>query len=473
MGKLRGYRKYWAVLLALCLALLAGCAGGEGEATPAPDPTAAPTPTPEPPVELTVAAAERFPEGLLDYLLDTENIALSYTAFQEDAWREGELPKADLYILDSGYSLPELEAAVEEGRFRALPREAYAEQEDVRAVLDHYYPFWRNAAGELTAIPAELFDQAGRTVSGYTLYYRKDWSGRLGFSESVEEGNWTDFIPRASAFAQLDPDRDGINQTYGITAGGWEALSALFLDGMGVRDWVLEDGTWVPGLMSQRAKEGLAWMRQLYRDGVLDPDSFTQSREEAMTLFGQGRVGMLVTDTAEGMLQAWLDGHESDDEAKCLERMGVYPLPVNPHGVRYLSSQVSSRVAMLGAGVEEEKIPALLTVLTAWKAYQSGEPEYSDGVTMAEAAARTAYYAPYAWKSPLFTDWMGRESITTFDVGIDAAAQERLLLTAMLGEDFDSVWQEWVDYCLEDLDAQTVIDEVNAIAQERGIVTEE
>ena len=68
---------------------------------------------------------------------------------------------------------------------------------------------------------------------------------------------------------------------------------------------------------------------------------------------------------------------------------------------------------------------------------------------------------------------MGRESITTFDVGIDAAAQERLLLTAMLGEDFDSVWQEWVDYCLEDLDAQTVIDEVNAIAQERGIVTEE
>lgn len=457
----------------LAILLLAGCAGGIAPApTPTPEPTPTPAPTPVPVLEITVAAGEVFPEDFVSYLEDTRGIRLAHADLDEANW-QGDLPEADLYILDSNYDLPALEAAVAQGIFRGLPHSAYAGTEGLAETLDRYYPFWNDGAGNLTAIPAEVFSDEGVEYGAYTLYFRRDWSKRLGFSEAPEDGEWADMIARATAFAHMDPDRDGISQTYGITAGGWDALTGLFLEDMGVRDWVLEDGKWVPGLMSVRAREGLAWLRQLYRDGVLDPASLTQTREEAMKLFGMGRVGMLITDSAEGFLDAWLEGHESDTEEDCLERTGVYPLPVNPYGTRYIGARMSPRVAMLDAAVPDAKIPVILEALTAWKAYQGGEPEYEDAAVMQHAASRQADYLPKAWTGPLFTDWLGDADVASFDVGIRDAAVNSFLEAALVGEDFDRAWTEWMAFCQSDLGADRIIARVNEAAAARGIVTEE
>ena len=64
---------------------------------------------------------------------------------------------------------------------------------------------------------------------------------------------------------------------------------SCFLTPFGVREWVYEDGGWIPGLLSNQAKAAVAWAAQLYRDGIIDPEFDTQTEEKAMQKFISGR----------------------------------------------------------------------------------------------------------------------------------------------------------------------------------------
>jgi len=135
------------------------------------------------------------------------------------------------------------------------------------------------------------FSLAGyyRFDQGRGVYYRKDWLAAIGTPRPPRTvGEFRDMV-RSFTFA--DPDGNGIDDTWGVSATSAPTTSfawwGVVLDG-----WIEEDGRWIPGFLSRRNGEALAFWGALYRDGVLDPRFAEDSVDQSVRKFSEGRHGV-------------------------------------------------------------------------------------------------------------------------------------------------------------------------------------
>ncbi|MFC0216557.1 ABC transporter substrate-binding protein [Paenibacillus chartarius] len=137
------------------------------------------------------------------------------------------------------------------------------------------------------------------------VVYRKDWLDKLGLP--VPE-TLADFEKVIYAFANADPDGNGIKDTYGLSSEGMNVVfgafgQIVFADQLYFN---VKDGNLVIGALQPEMTEALHYLRQWYRDGIIDPEFITGENKGGYKHlshpFINGKIGM----TSMGNYYHWI-----------------------------------------------------------------------------------------------------------------------------------------------------------------------
>ncbi|WP_430160490.1 extracellular solute-binding protein [Paenibacillus algorifonticola] len=137
------------------------------------------------------------------------------------------------------------------------------------------------------------------------VVYRKDWLDKLGLP--VPE-TLSDFEKVIYAFANEDPDGNGMKDTYGLSREGMNVVfgafgQIVFADQLyfGVKNEKL-----VIGALEPEMKQALHYLRKWYADGVIDPEFVTGENKGGYKhlshAFINGKIGM----TSMGNYYHWI-----------------------------------------------------------------------------------------------------------------------------------------------------------------------
>ena len=130
--------------------------------------------------------------------------------------------------------------------------------------------------GEMVTIPS--FKPDG-SMPYKQLVYRGDWLENLNVDPEALPATVEDYVDLLYRFTNEDPDKNGANDTYGLSATGIKALFGAY--GMysgfvgGTSYWMEENGEIVNPDAHANSKEVLKIIAQMYKDGVLDPEFVT------------------------------------------------------------------------------------------------------------------------------------------------------------------------------------------------------
>ncbi len=129
-----------------------------------------------------------------------------------------------------------------------------------------------------------------------------DWLKAVGFEGTPTTLN--EFKDVLYKFANNDPDGNGKKDTYGFSSG---ALS-MFYGAFGVAEdiWLEQsDGTLAYDIMQEGGKDALAFLAQMYADGILDPEFITGENKGGYWAishsFAEERIGL----TGLGQFYHW------------------------------------------------------------------------------------------------------------------------------------------------------------------------
>ncbi len=230
-----------------------------------------------------------------NFKIDIKPITLSTDNWRSELdWMAGANQLPDVFMHDVTDNKLQYKQLINAGALSFLPKEIWGKMQRLSEVLSWYEDVY-SVNDKMYFIPRtyQTFDQTHGSTN--VIYYRKDWAQNLSYSSFDTDIEFTDIIKLLSNFRASDPDNNTIWDTWGITgSGGIDFLWSMFLEPFGVRSWVIEDGRWIPGLLSDSAKQAMAWAAQLYRDGVIDPDIADQTPERAMQKFLSSKAGMLL-----------------------------------------------------------------------------------------------------------------------------------------------------------------------------------
>ncbi|OBR69136.1 ABC transporter substrate-binding protein [Paenibacillus oryzae] len=137
------------------------------------------------------------------------------------------------------------------------------------------------------------------------VVYRQDWLEKLGLQtpETLEQ-----FEEVIYAFANGDPDGNGLKDTYGLSIEGMNVVfgafgQIVFADQLYFAE---KDTGLVIGALEPEMKEALRYLRKWYKDGVIDPEFITGENKGGYKhlshAFIEGRIGM----TSMGNYYHWI-----------------------------------------------------------------------------------------------------------------------------------------------------------------------
>lgn len=128
--------------------------------------------------------------------------------------------------------------------------------------------------------------------SSHVPFIRQDWLDKLGLDKPETLDEMTEVL---RAFTHDDPDGDGENNTYGLSGAGYSFLSFLFgaFGSSSVEaNFLNEDGTVTTNAISAGYKDALAYLRDIYAEGLIDPEMFTATYEQCQAKWGRGEMGL-------------------------------------------------------------------------------------------------------------------------------------------------------------------------------------
>ncbi|WP_150269817.1 ABC transporter substrate-binding protein [Paenibacillus tepidiphilus] len=158
------------------------------------------------------------------------------------------------------------------------------------------------------------------------VVYRQDWLDKLGLPVP---DSLADFEKVIYAFANGDPDGNGIKDTYGLSLEGMNVVfgafgQLVFTDQLYFSE---KDGQLVIGALQPEMLEALHYLRKWYKDGVIDPEFITGENtggyKHLSHAFIDGRIGM----TSMGNYYHWIQDGDymtwSYDDGRKLEEVPV------------------------------------------------------------------------------------------------------------------------------------------------------
>ena len=162
-------------------------------------------------------------------------------------------------------------------------------------------------------------------INEHALYYRRDWytnlvlknwqpsSGRALVDPEDPNFNYNNFYDLCEGFTKGDPDGNGKDDTYGYSLtkdGGvywWYPL--LSMHGVLLDGWEQDaNGKWVPEVLSDKMKEAVMWIADMYDNGFINENYATTTTQTVMkNNFVNGMAGMMTYNATFPMGKGILD----------------------------------------------------------------------------------------------------------------------------------------------------------------------
>lgn len=324
--------------------------------------------------DIDAMAKASQPDDLTRYIEELFNITIHPVSVSWSNYKER------YQILSATQSLPDLFATltlssndtndsavftdmIETGAIRPLPQDLSAFPL-ISQVLSSFSGT-RYADGQFYAVPRTSFTDPVLSATDAAMLVRRDWMDNLGYKDphSFEE-----FAQMAAAFANEDPDGNGMDDTLGYNVNSLNALGKWVMLGIApdcnVYSWIEKDGRFVPSWTTGAFKDVVKDYRILYETGALDPDFFTKSPFTAVEDFAAGRLGALEYKSSPSALKGVKDKWDALNDRPFEECVDILPVFPAPDGVRYSnSSSVFWSESYLSAAVDDEKAKRILALL--------------------------------------------------------------------------------------------------------------
>jgi putative aldouronate transport system substrate-binding protein len=186
-----------------------------------------------------------------------------------------EIPVGDYVSLASQGSLYPLDALI-------------SNSEILKSIDKKYFETYRMPNGKIYGFPMD----AG---SGCVGYIRKDWLDKLGLKIPAD---WDEFYTVLQAFTTKDPDGNGKNDTAGYTL----ALDVPVAEFDNYNRFIMQDAffnftkkgsKWVDGFTEKEMVGALERFRKLYKEGLIDPEFFTNTTALVRNKYFAGKYGFI------------------------------------------------------------------------------------------------------------------------------------------------------------------------------------
>ncbi|MEX1377600.1 MAG: extracellular solute-binding protein [Eubacteriales bacterium] len=461
-------------------------------------------------------------------ILNDFNIDIQVVTMNEDTWQE-ELDEMianntvpDVFFFEAVDDRLEYRKLIDLGMVRDIPKALWSKRENLAKVMSWYEGTYA-VDGKMYFVPRtyQTFDQTHGST--YAILYRRDWAFVVG-AIPVQNPHFYDVMNMFRAFVAKDPDENDVKDTWGITGGGdIEFIKHAFLEPFGVREWMREDNKWIPGLMSSEAKEAVAWISQLYKEGVIDPDFVNQSEEDALNKFITGKSGACLASVYPEQIKELEEKWTIYNSSAIGQSVDIIPLFYAPDGYLYNEVNTFSTGTMFSSRLSDEKMKKVLDFMD-WMYteegrmyFQYGEettdysivlgeivtrsnpdeepvffgdtnieykplenlvswnldylPTYNDRATEFQKYCKNVLEYeiwPYSYPNELFTNGMITPELCIMD--LDSISKNRLFEVIMISSDFEASWDDYIAYCNSSFNVDEAINEVTEKANELGIM---
>ena len=151
-----------------------------------------------------------------------------------------------------------------------------------------YYNAYQAKDGKIYGFPTYL-------GGGCVTYLRQDWLTNLGLSAPT---TWAQYVNVLRAFTFDDPDGNGADDTVGLTvpfqvpAAEFDYYNRFIMQGayFGMQ---YKNGQWVDGFGQPEMRAALQRWIDLYNEGILDREFFTNNTSRARSKLMEGQAGVL------------------------------------------------------------------------------------------------------------------------------------------------------------------------------------
>ncbi|MEG1775678.1 MAG: extracellular solute-binding protein [Clostridia bacterium] len=246
------------------------------------------------PIKLTVFFASTRPQNeytdmTRQYMID--NLGVDVELIQGDAANI----KQQLALLMSSGDMPDI-VRVDYDTWREYAAEgAFA---DMTPYMDKYPDIktyvndddmwnYMTVNDQVNGVPCML-----NVPSSHISWIRQDWLDNLGMAVPTTLDEFTEVM---RAFTLKDPDGNGKNDTYGFSCSTYTYLDMLLgAFGASSEDICMlnEDNTITTNAISEQYRKGLTYLRDCYKEGIIDPELFTCTYEQAQAKWGRGEMGI-------------------------------------------------------------------------------------------------------------------------------------------------------------------------------------
>ena len=169
-----------------------------------------------------------------------------------------------------------------------VPLEDYiAKSSEWKAVDPDLIEAYRLKDGHIYGVPTY-------NGGGCVTYIRKDWLDNLGLEIPT---TWDEYYNVLKAFTYDDPDRNGVDDTMGLTLPfqtKWEFdyYNRFIMQGamFGFQE---KNGKWVDGFLQPEMIGALERFQQLYAEKLLDNEFFTNKTSTARSKIYEGQAGVM------------------------------------------------------------------------------------------------------------------------------------------------------------------------------------
>lgn len=138
-------------------------------------------------------------------------------------------------------------------------------------------------------IDGKLYGFTPTRGNGCLTYVKKAWLDKVGLSAPT---NFAEYTAMLDAFVNKDPDGDGQNDTYGVSAAGFIGPEAPYINYLPefYQDAFpsftrLADGTWVDGFTQESMKGAMERLAEGYKAGYIDPTTLTNGTKDCRNKF--------------------------------------------------------------------------------------------------------------------------------------------------------------------------------------------
>jgi ABC-type glycerol-3-phosphate transport system substrate-binding protein len=249
---------------------------------------------------------------------------------------------------------------VTQGSLRSLPDEWITKYPNIKKVVDQTRlpTIMRNFFGGYYYIPRPESLSGMKKANNGGFYYRKDWAAKLGIIEVPTDMDT--FYDMLYGFTYKDPDGNGRNDTYG--------LSARLMRDLFISFGAFEDGRWVngpggraiPGYADEEPMiAALTWLRKAWKNNLIDPE-FPQDYNIEFSKLMQGIYGC-VTGSVHGAIGTVIPPEYADNPTAVSGVIGS--MSAHPGGRLYHEVEFDSSGYVFKAGLSDQKAEKILEIM--------------------------------------------------------------------------------------------------------------